>query len=160
VVGESPAARGWRLSGRAFYTLEGRLLASGRYLNQVLEMVGLRVDSCGFTELVKCYVLDGDRRQLPACGMKCWSILVRQLRHYNFRVVVVLGVRTLDIVNQALGVTLRVGELGSIDIGKHSYQILPLFHPSPRNPLNHGRNMHIMKRVAANVRAALPQSVV
>jgi uracil-DNA glycosylase family 4 len=154
VLGESPATRGWRLTGRAFYTPEGKLLPSGRYLNDMLGIVGLRIESCGFTELVKCYI-GGNRTKLSACGMKCWPILVRQLMRYDFRVVIVLGVRTLEIVNQALGATLRVGQLATIDIGRKRYRILPVFHPSPRNPANHRRNLRIFKRVAPGVRRAL-----
>ena len=52
IVGESPAARGWRLSGRPFYTPEGWMLPSGRYLNEVLRAVGLSVENCSFTVIL------------------------------------------------------------------------------------------------------------
>ncbi len=132
IVGESPAPCGWRLSGRPFYTPEGRILPSGRYLSEVLRAVGLSVDTCSFTELVKCYVA-GDRARLDRCGQKCWSILARQLQHYGFRLVILLGVKTLGIANRNLGTRLQLGELSDISVGDRHYKVLPIFHPSPIN---------------------------
>jgi uracil-DNA glycosylase len=37
VVAESPAQNGWRVSGRAFFTSEGKILATGKRLNDYLK---------------------------------------------------------------------------------------------------------------------------
>lgn len=154
IIGESPAARGWRLSGKAFYTPEGRLLPSGRHLNQCLGIVGLCVERCGFTELIKCYI-DGDRSQLQSCGSKCWPILLRQLGRYKFRIMIILGARTLKIINHMLGAALGIGEFGTVTIGRTRYRMLAVYHPSPRNPASHRRNIDIFKSVAPEFRRIL-----
>ena len=41
ILGESPAPNSWRLSGRAFYTVEGKLLPTGRNMNELLTNYGL-----------------------------------------------------------------------------------------------------------------------
>ena len=53
VVGEAPAPNGWRKSGRAFYTPEGKLLPTGRNLNKLLEPFEVTVEDISFTELIK-----------------------------------------------------------------------------------------------------------
>ena len=56
LVGESPAPNGWRKSGKACYSPEGKLLPTGKRLNELLTEFGLSVEICGFTELSKCFV--------------------------------------------------------------------------------------------------------
>ena len=58
ILGESLAENGWRKSGKAFYTPDGRLLPTGKRLNMLLEKLGLSLEQCCFTELAKCFNLD------------------------------------------------------------------------------------------------------
>lgn len=136
VVGESPAPNGWRLSGKACYDINGKLLATGNRLNEVLFIIGLTVEKCGFTELAKCYV-GKDRKRLEKCCLGCWQIFVKQLESVNYKVIIILGVETLRIFNKLNNSNLKVGELTKSDVNGKEYWILPIFHPSPINP--HGR---------------------
>src|SRR3990170_4127964 len=67
IVGESPAENGWRKSGKAFYNPEGKILPTGKRLNQLLVKFGLSVEQCGFTELAKCFV-GKNRKILDKCS--------------------------------------------------------------------------------------------
>jgi hypothetical protein len=72
IVGESPAPNGWRLSGKSCYNTEGKLLATGKRLNELLSALELSVEVCGFMELSKCYITN--RKELKSCCEKCWPI--------------------------------------------------------------------------------------
>jgi len=151
IVGESPAMNGWVKSGRAFYTVDGRLLPSGRNLNILLKSLDLSVDSCGFTELVKC-VIGKERKLISECGKKCWPIFVSQLEADNFKLIITLGLETLKVFNQLLESNLEVGRLTNIQIGEKKYLVLPLFHPSPISPYNHRRNLQIMRSILEDLK--------
>lgn len=154
VVGESLAPHGWRESGKAFYTRDGRLLPSGRNLDRLLEWLDLRLESVSFTDLVKCYV--GERRELlEECARGCWPLFIRQLRSYRFKLIVLLGVSTSGICARLANCKLQMGRLSSLRIGRAVYPVLALYHPSPVNPRNRMRNERIMRRVAPEVRRLL-----
>jgi hypothetical protein len=56
IVGEALAPNGWRKSGQACYDVNGKRLKTGENLNTLLRNFDLNVESCGFTDLAKCYV--------------------------------------------------------------------------------------------------------
>lgn len=145
IIGESPAPSGWRKSGRAFHTVDGRLLASGRNLNTLLANYGLSIGTCAFTELVKCYV-GKNKKLLDECGRKCWPIFKKQLKTYKFRLLITLGVKTLGILNRQLGTQVKIGKLSEIKIEGGAYIVLPIYHPSPANPYNQINNQHIFEK--------------
>lgn len=147
ILGESPAPNGWRKSGKAFYTVEGKLLPTGKNLNKLLESYDLSVETCGFTELVKCYV-GKDRHLLNDCGEKCWEIFIKQLRKYKFSFILILGVKILEIFNKYAETNLEIGKISKINIEGNSYEVLPLYHPSPISPIGHKNNVEIFKRNA------------
>lgn len=142
IIGEAPAPNGWRKSGRAFYTPEGKLLPTGRNLNQLLYELNLSVESCAFTELIKCFV-GKDRKLLDICGQKCWPIFLKQLRFGNYKLIIVLGVKTLEILNRLLNTDINIGKLSEVVIEGKSYVMLPIYHPSPIAPFNHKKNIEI-----------------
>ncbi len=144
IVGESPAPNGWRKSGKAFYTTEGKLLPTGKNLNKLLEEYGLNVESCGFTELVKCFV-GKDRHLLNSCGEKCWEIFIKQLKSCKFSFLIILGVKTLELFNKYSGLDLQIGKVVDANIEGKNYTILPLYHPSPISPIGHKNNVEIFK---------------
>jgi uracil-DNA glycosylase family 4 len=154
VVGEAPARNGWRKSGRAFYTPTGKLMPSGRYLNELLAELDLSIEMCGFTDLVKCYV-GTDRWLLKECGRGCWPIFIRQVGDNDFSLIITLGAETLKILNRAAGTNFAVGELSVIPIGGKDRHLLPLFHTSPINSSNRPRNRAILQAVTPAVRAIL-----
>ena len=144
IVGESPAANGWRVSGRAFYTPDGKLLPSGKRLNELLFPLGLSVETCGFTELVKCFV-GKNRKILASCSQGCWSIFLKQLKSAKYRLIIILGVETMRIFNELTKTNLQTGIISKIVVDNQKYTILPIYHPSPINPHGQRKNKFIFK---------------
>ncbi len=144
IVGEAPAPNGWRKSGKAFYTIDSKLLPTGKNLNKLLESHSLTVETCSFTELVKCYV-GKDRKLLKSCGEKCWPIFLKQLKSYDFEVLILLGVKTLELFNNFLNSSIPLGVIFEVNIENRNYKILPLYHPSPISPVGHRNNLKIFK---------------
>ena len=142
IVGESPAANGWRKSGKAFYNPEMKILPTGKRLNLLLSDVDLSVEKCGFTEIVKCY-LGKNRKDLSKCGRNCWPIFVNQIKSVNYKLIITLGVKTMEIIKEMSKEKIEMGKLSTININKNNYLILPIYHPSPINPHNMKRNQTI-----------------
>lgn len=144
IVGESPAANGWRVSGKAFYTPRGRFLPSGRRLNALLLPLGLSVETCGFTELVKCFV-GKDKKRLANCCQGCWPIFVKQIKLTDYKLIIILGVKTLEIFNKINNSDLKTGIMSKFKIDDKEYSILPIYHPSPINPHGQRKNKLIFE---------------
>ncbi len=143
IVGESPALNGWIKSGRAFYTVGGKLVPSGRNLNKLLLPIGLSVELCGFTEIVKCF-LGKDRKTIVNCGKKCWPIFLKQLESKDFELIITLGKETMRVFNEILNNNFEIGKISRVKINRRNYSLLPIYHPSPISPYNHKRNTEIM----------------
>ena len=144
IVGESPAANGWILSGKAFYNDKGKLVPSGVRLNKLLKSLNFSLEECSFTEICKC-VIGNERNLLKTCGNKCWKIFVKQIKGNDFKLIIPLGLETLRIFNNQLTSHYEVGKLAEIKIKNKDYYFLPLFHPSPINPRGLERNLKIVK---------------
>jgi len=140
ILGESPAENGWRKSGRACYTLKGKLLPTGKRLNELLYPFDLSVETCAFTELAKCFV-GKDRHLLLQCSQNCWPILIHQLESKNIELIIPLGVKTLEILNFLNSSDLKTGVLAKTAINGEEYLALPIYHPSPIN--SHGRQKNL-----------------
>lgn len=158
IVGESPAENGWRVSERAFYTPDGKFLASGKRLNELLHPFGLSVEACGFTELAKCFV-GKDRKRLAECSLGCWPIFLQQLKSANYKLIVVLGVETLRIFNSLAGTDLKTGVVSEAILDNNKYSILPIYHPSPINPHGQRKNWLIFESLKVVIGAILGQNV-
>lgn len=144
IVGESPAENGWRKSGKAFYNSEGKMLATGKRLNLLLSDFGISVESCGFTELAKCFI-GKNRKALFSCSKSCWSIFLKQLRTEDYKLIMLLGVQTLAIFNQLSNLNLEIGKLSKAQLYDKEYSFLPIYHPSPINPHGHKKNTAIFE---------------
>ena len=142
ILGESPAENGWRKSGKACFTPEGKIVPTGRRLNELLSPFDLSVETCAFTELSKCFI-GKDRQLLSQCSQKCWPIFIKQIESKNIELIIPLGVHTLEIFNSLDGSNLKIGELSSAEINGHAYYIFPIFHPSPINPYGRQKNLDI-----------------
>ena len=154
ILGESPAPNGWRISGKAFYNPEGRLLPTGKNLNKLLANFDLSVEICGFTELVKCYI-GKERKLLNTCGPRCWPIFLRQIKNKDYLLILILGVKTLDIFNKLLNTHLVIGELTKANIENKGYKVLPIYHPSPIAPFNHSKNTEIFRNLETRLKALI-----
>jgi uracil-DNA glycosylase family 4 len=154
IVGEAPAPNGWRISGQAFYTPGGKLLPTGRNLNELLAAYDLSVKTVGFTELVKCF--PGKKRgRLKNCGQKTWPIFEDQLRYGNYELLILLGVKTLEIFNQLTGYSLPIGEMKHVDINGGEFAVFPIYHPSPIAPYNHTRNIGLFQNTDNDIKQIL-----
>ena len=78
IIGESPAKDGWIVSKRAFYNVNGKLQATGRVLEKLLNNIGFTLDDIYFTECCKCII--EDRRKLNESSKNCFYILKEQLK--------------------------------------------------------------------------------
>lgn len=154
ILGEAPAPNGWRKSGKAFYTPENKLLPTGKNLNKLLAPFGLAVETCAFTEVVKCY--PGSNRQLlKNCGPKCWPILLRQIQTQDYALILVLGVKTTEILRLLVKQDLTIGQIARITIGVKTYNILPIYHPSPVAHFNKEKNTIIFSTLAPQLHSLI-----
>lgn len=139
IVGESPAPNGWIISGKACYRPDGKILPTGKRLNEYLGPLGTSVEACGFTELSKCFV--SNRNELDACSEKCWPIFLKQIKTQKYKLLIIMGVKTTSIFSKLIGRDLVVGEIVDVKLENKKYKVLPIFHPSPVNPTGHKKNL-------------------
>ncbi|KKR56141.1 MAG: hypothetical protein UT93_C0004G0019 [Candidatus Woesebacteria bacterium GW2011_GWF1_40_24] len=144
IVGESPAENGWRKSGKAFYNPEGKILPTGKRLNLLLSPFNLSVETCGFTELAKCFV-GKNRKALERCSLGCWPVFLKQLESIDYKLIIILGVKTLEIFNKLNKTELKTGTLSKTKVNGKDYAILGIYHPSPINPQGQKRNKIIFE---------------
>lgn len=143
VIGESPAKDGWIISQRAFYNKDGRLQATGRVLNRLLNNINLTISDIYFTECCKCII--EDRKRLEKCSQNCLPILYKQLEQLPCDILVTMG---LFPTQALLGKKINkfadyIGKIFEIKINEKSYKVLPIYHPSPLNPKGYKDNVPI-----------------
>lgn len=141
IVGESPAPNGWIISGKACYRPDGKILPTGKRLNELLSPLGTSVEESGFTELSKCFV--SNRNELDVCSKKCWPIFLKQIKNFDYKLLVILGVKTSSIFSKLIRKNLVMGEISDIKLESKKYKVLPIFHPSPVNPTGHAKNLKL-----------------
>lgn len=135
VLGESPAKDGWIISKKAFYNSKGKLQASGKVLEKLLNLIGLSIDDIYFTEVCKCVILD--RNKLRECSNNCKVILFKQIENLECDVILTMGVHPTETL---LGYEIKklkdyVGKKYEIMFGKKKKTVIPIYHTSPANPL-------------------------
>lgn len=143
ILGESLARNGWVESGKAFYTTEGKIVPTGKRLNEELSILKLRFEECAFTEVAKCYI-GNNRKILKSCGLRSGEHLFSQLKTYKIGLIISLGVITKDILEELFNTKLQIGEISHITHRDKKFSILPLYHPSPASPFGHGKNLTII----------------
>jgi len=153
IIGESPAPKGWVVSGKACYRPDGKILPTGKRLNEVLEPFKMSVETTGFTELVKCFV--SKRSELKDCSSKCWKILLDQLKDGEYKLLIILGVHTTSLFSKLIEEDLEVGQISSLTLNKQTYKVLPIFHPSPVNPTGHKKNIKLFKELEKEIKLIL-----
>lgn len=138
LVAESPAPNGWRISGRAFYTEDGKLLATGKRLNDYLEKFGLTIGDVSFTELSKCFL--DNRKSLEKSCDNCFEHFQSQLKELKPKIVITLGVTPNKVFAKNYGLDPEMGQIKEMD----GFDYLPLYHPSPVSPIGHKNNLTIL----------------
>lgn len=150
IIGESPAKDGWIESKRAFYNVSGKLQATGRILEKLLNDIGLSIDDIYFTECCKCII--DERKNLVKCSSNCMPILIEQLNNIPCKLILTMGQHP----TQALLKTKikkfadYVGKVFDVELGKKNYKLIPIYHPSPLNPKGYKENAPIFEFIKKN----------
>lgn len=121
-IGEAPG-KNEDLKGEPF------IGAAGKFLNEMLESIGLRRDDVYITNIVK-YRPPNNRDPLPEEKKAFWSHLVRQLDVIQPKLVVTLGRHSMEYFLPNVKISAVHGEPQSIALGNRDQTILPLFHPA------------------------------
>lgn len=133
-VGEAPARNGWRKSEEAFLKPNGELLATGRNLIKMLNILGMKLEEITYTEVVKC--TPNKRKYLKKAAKNCRPFLLKQINLINPDVIIPLGSYASVYLTEDLG--LRQGrsfkKLKGKILKSEDFLIFPLQHPSPANP--------------------------
>ena len=142
ILGESLGKDSLLHQGRAFYTTSGKIVPTGKRLNEELSVLNLSFEKCAFTEIAKCY-LGNNRKILKTCGLCCGEHFVNQLKAYKIKLVISLGVATKDILEKIFDSKLMIGEITKVE---SKWNILPIYHPSPASPHGHRKNLLIIAK--------------
>ncbi len=144
VLGESPALNGWVLSGRAFYTISGKLVASGKRFNELFAPFGFGIEDVSFSEICKC-IVGKERNLLKSCTPKCAEHLLRQIAYCEPELIIILWKHTLALFEKMYSTACPFGELIQIDLWDKNYNLFSLYHPSPIHPKSMGWNKELLK---------------
>lgn len=147
IIGESPAKDGWIQSKRAFYNTAGKLQASGRILEKLLNNIGYSVNDIYFTECCKC-VID-DRKVLKKCSENCLPILKQQLQNIPCEIIITMGMHPTQVLLQTEIKRFAdiVGKVFNFNIDNKRYKLIPIYHPSPLNPKGYKDNIPIFEDI-------------
>lgn len=151
VLGESPAKDGWIVSGKAFYNKDGKLQASGKVLEKLLNLCGLSIENIYFTEACKCII--SDRKTLSLCCQNCKQILLKQLELIDCDIILSMGIHpTQALLNQKITkLSDVVGKQFKLKIGDKLKIVIPIYHTSPINPLGFKGNKFIFEKTLSGL---------
>lgn len=103
--------------------------AAGKFLNEMLDLVGLRREDIYITNIVK-YRPPNNRDPLPDEKKAFWPYLMRQLNVIRPKIVVTLGRHSMEYFLPNARISTVHGEPKRIMLGDRKQVILPLFHPA------------------------------
>lgn len=103
--------------------------AAGKFLNEMLEMIGLKREDIYITNIVK-YRPPNNRDPLPEEKKAFWPYLVRQLDVIKPKMVVTLGRHSMEYFLPEMKISQIHGEPKRIQLGERKQVLLPLFHPA------------------------------
>jgi len=154
IIGESLARNGWIKSGKAFYTPEGKIVPTGKRLNEELSILKTRLEECAFTEMAKCYI-GNNRKLLFKCGILCKDHFLNQVKRFQPKLILSLGIVTKKLLEEIFYKNLKIGKTNKIVFDDREFFIFPLYHPSPANPFGHQRNLRFLKREKRSIKTLL-----
>lgn len=103
--------------------------AAGKFLNEMLETIGMSRDDIYITNIVK-YRPPNNRDPLPEEKMAFLPYLVRQLDVIEPKLVVTLGRHSMEYFLPNHKISAVHGEPKRVQLGGRKQVILPLFHPA------------------------------
>lgn len=103
--------------------------AAGKFLNEMLESIGLKREDIYITNIVK-YRPPNNRDPLPEEKKAFWPYLVRQLDVIQPKLVVTLGRHSMEYFLPNMKISAVHGEPKRITFGERKQVVMPLFHPA------------------------------
>lgn len=103
--------------------------AAGKFLNEMLESIGLKREDIYITNIVK-YRPPNNRDPLPEEKKAFWPYLVRQLDVIQPKLVVTLGRHSMEYFLPDQKISAIHGEPKRILFGERKQVVMPLFHPA------------------------------
>lgn len=152
ILGESPAKDGWIVSGRAFYNSKGKLQATGKILDKLLNICNLTIDDINFTECCKCII--EDRKTLRKCMTNCKSILFSQLDDFDCDIILPMGQYPTELIlgKKISKLSEYVGKEYLVDFGNSKKLVIPIYHTSPANPMCYKGNVKIFEKIKSLIK--------
>lgn len=143
LVGEAPANNGWRKSHKLWKDVNGKILPSGVVLQKLFDIIDRDIFETTFLESIKCYPLE--RKSLKSCSKNCKSIMLKQLKILNPKLIITLGeFPTRNLLNfEFKKFADVVGNIYQVN----GYKILPIYHPSPISPKSYIGNVPIFEKL-------------
>lgn len=103
--------------------------ASGRFLNEMLGSAGLERRDVYITNIVK-YRPPNNRDPSEAEKRDFWPYLMRQLDIIDPKVVITLGRHSMECFIPGVTISAQHGQAKKVKHGKHSFLVIPLYHPA------------------------------
>ena len=103
--------------------------AAGKFLNEMLETIGLKRSDVYITNIVK-YRPPNNRDPLPEEKKAFWPYLVRQLDVIRPKLVVTLGRHSMEYFLPSQKISAIHGEPKRIMFGNRKQVVMPLYHPA------------------------------
>lgn len=103
--------------------------AAGKFLNEMLESIGLERGDVYITNIVK-YRPPNNRDPLPEEKKAFWPYLVEQLDIIAPKIIVTLGRHSMEYFLPDMKISQIHGQPKRISFGKGKIVILPLYHPA------------------------------
>lgn len=103
--------------------------AAGKFLNEMLESIGLKRSDIYITNIVK-YRPPNNRDPLSDEKRAFWPYLVRQLDVIKPKLVVTLGRHSMEYFLPNQKISAIHGEPKRVQFGKRKQVVMPLYHPA------------------------------
>lgn len=103
--------------------------AAGKFLNEMLESVGLKRQDVYITNIVK-YRPPNNRDPEPEEKKAFWPYLVRQLEVIKPKLIITLGRHSMEYFLPGLKISQIHGEPKRVQFGERKQVIMPLYHPA------------------------------
>lgn len=103
--------------------------AAGKFLNEMLETIGMQRSDIFITNIVK-YRPPNNRDPLPEEKSAFWPYLVRQLDVIKPQIVVTLGRHSMEYFIPGQKISEVHGQPKQITFGESKLVIVPLYHPA------------------------------
>ena len=90
----------------------------------------MNVESCGFTDLAKCYVPSEEKLK---CAGRCWPIFERQLKIpylKHLKLLILLGGGAKEVFRKQTHTKLSFGDLKLVSVSGSTYKVFPIYHPA------------------------------